>query len=158
MMKLEVYDQLPHRSDLSTLLYKYFDEMEGGCYGSTTDALEDMISSNRHIYVLYRDKEMIGFIVMYINNQFNLAKPVAVNEYMYLLPNHRSKIATKYMLLQLLDYCNNLQVDLIGVTYNTSSNIANSRFINSEPIATVLRTPLEEITTKLNKLTRKKNV
>lgn len=136
----------------SLLLRDYMLEMEGVCEGNTVKALHQMIEANRHIYVLYRDDEAIGFIVMYVNDQYGLLPAVAVNEYMYIKPKYRTSVATKYMLLQLLDYCRQLQLPLVGYTYNNSNNIHNSKVLECEEIGTVFKLPLPTMINKLNKL------
>lgn len=136
----------------SLLLRDYMLEMEGVCEGNTIKALHQMIETNRHIYVLYRDDEAIGFIVMYVNDQYGLLPAVAVNEYMYIKPKYRTSLATKYMLLQLLDYCRQLQLPLMGYTYNSSSNVSNSKALDSEELGIIYKVPLKNMINKLNKL------
>ena len=150
-MKLLLYDNIEHRNELSYLLYKYMMEMHDECMGSASDAIDIMLKYNKHIYVLFRDNEMIGFLIMYINDQYGLSKPTAVNEYMYVLPSYRNGIATGYMMKQLAYYCNETSTDLIGYTYATSSNIYNAKKIGAEELGTIFKVSLEILKNKLRK-------
>lgn len=150
-MKLVAYT-FQNKYQLSLLLKDYVEETEGNCIGSPSTAIDIMLENDRHIYLLYKDTEAIGFIVMYVNDQYGLVEPTIVNEYMYLKPNHRTSVASKYMLLQTLDYCSKLKLDLIGYTYNDSSNIHNVKKLNGKEIGTIFKLSLDTINNKLNKL------
>ena len=151
-MKLVAYN-FQCKYQLSLLLREYIEEVEGGCIGNTSAAIDSMLESGRHIYLLYTDDyKSIGFIVMYINDQYGLLRPSVVNEYMYLKPNYRTSVASKYMLLQTLDYCSQLNMDLYGYTYSSSSNIHNLKRLQAKEIGTIFKLSLDNVNNKLNKL------
>lgn len=155
-MKLGAYN-FQCKYQLSLLLREYIEEVEGECIGSTSVAIDSMLESGRHIYLLYTDdNKAIGFIVMYINDQFGLVRPSIVNEYMYLKPNYRTSVANKYMLLQTLDYCSKLNMDLYGYTYSSSSNIHNLKRLQAKEIGTIFKLSLDTVNNKLNKLRKSK--
>ena len=158
MITIELVDNTSSyqvRQQLQLLMYKYFNEMEGGCIGSCSDGLETMLKANRHIYVCYKDKEMVGFMVYYVNDQYGMTPPTAVNEYMYIEPNHRSSLVSKAILKHTCHYCNELSMDIYGTTYLTSSNINNIDRLGGTPVATVYKIPLEILQTKLRKINEK---
>lgn len=141
------------RYNLSLLLRDYIEEVEGTCIGSTSVAIDLMLENGRHIYLLYTDDDKaIGFIVMYVNDQYGLLRPSVVNEYMYLKPQYRTSVASKYMLLQTLDYCSQLNMDLYGYTYSSSSNIHNLKRLQAKEIGTIFKLSLDNVNNKLNKL------
>ena len=151
-MRLVAYN-LQCKYQLSLLLREYIDEVEGGCIGNTSAAIDLMLESGRHIYLLYTDDDIaIGFIVMYVNDQYGLLRPSVVNEYMYLKPKYRTSVASKYMLLQTLDYCSQLNMDLYGYTYSSSSNIHNLKRLQAKEIGTIFKLSLDNVNNKLNKL------
>ena len=89
-MRLVAYN-LQCKYQLSLLLREYIDEVEGGCIGNTSAAIDSMLESGRHIYLLYTDDDKaIGFTIMFVNDQYGLTKPIAVNEYVYLKPKYRT--------------------------------------------------------------------
>lgn len=151
-MRLVAYN-LQCKYQLSLLLIEYIDEVEGGCIGNTSAAIDSMLDSGRHIYLLYTDdNKAIGFIIMYINDQYGLLRPSVVNEYMYLKPQYRTSVASKYMLLQILDYCSQLNMDLYGYTYSSSSNIHNGKRLQAKEVGTIFKLSLDTVNNKLNKL------
>lgn len=154
-MKLISYEY-SHKQLLGKMLTDYFNEMEGGCVGSVNAAITTMLNNNRHIYLLFKGNKAIGFIVMYVNNQYGLTTPTAVNEYMYLEPEHRTSVASKYLLLQAFDYCSNMDMDLYGTTYLTSHNIHNMEVLGAKPIAEVFKIDLSTMNNKLKQLRKDK--
>lgn len=154
-MKLVTYND-SYKSQVSNLLYKYMLEMEHNCIGSTYEAIDMMVSSGRHIYLLLDDKDMvIGFTIFYINNQYGLLPPTIVNEYVYLLPTYRTSVATKYLLLQMLEYCDYFNYDLYGYTYKESSNINNSKLMGGIEVGSIYRFNIDNMKKKLKRLRRK---
>jgi hypothetical protein len=154
-MKIVVYND-SYKYQVSNLLYKYMLEMEHNCIGSTDEAIDMMIANGRHIYLLLDDKDIvIGFTIFYINNQYGLLPPTIVNEYVYLLPPYRTSVATKYLLLQMLEYCDYFNYDLYGYTYKESSNIKNSKVVDSIEVGTIYRVPIDNMKKKLKRLRRK---
>ena len=155
-MKLVAYN-FQCKYNLSLLLRDYIEEVEGTCIGNTSVAIDLMLENGRHIYLLYTDDDKaIGFIVMYVNDQYGLLRPSVVNEYMYLKPKYRTSVASKYMLLQTLDYCSQLNMDLYGYTYSSSSNIHNLKRLQAEEIGTIFKLSLDTVNNKLNKLRKVK--
>ena len=151
-MKLVAYN-FQCRYKLSLLLRDYIEEVEGTCIGNTSAAIDLMLENGRHIYLLYTDDDKaIGFIIMYVNDQYGLLRPSVVNEYMYLKPQYRTSVAGKYMLLQTLDYCSQLNMDLYGYTYSSSSNIHNLKRLQAKEIGTIFKLSLDTVNNKLNKL------
>lgn len=151
-MKLVTYND-SYLDILSQLLYDYMLEMEGKCIGSTHYAINQMCNNGRHIYLLLNDSDdVIGFTIFYINDQYGLLPPTAINEYVYLKPNYRTSIATKYLLLQTLEYCSYFDYDLYGYTYNESSNIKNSKIVGGKEIGTIFKFDIGTIKNKLKRL------
>lgn len=155
-MRLVAYN-LQCKYQLSLLLREYIEEVEGGCIGNTSAAIDSMLESGRHIYLLYTNDDIaIGFIVMYVNDQYGLLRPSVVNEYMYLKPKYRTSVASKYMLLQTLDYCSQLNMDLYGYTYSSSSNIHNLKRLQAKEIGTIFKVSIDLMNKKLNKIRKVK--
>ena len=153
-MKIVIYNDI-YKYEVSNLLYKYMLEMEHNCIGSTDEAIDMMIDSGRHIYLLLDDNDMvIGFTIFYINNQYGLLPPTVVNEYVYLEPAYRTSVATKYLLLQTLDYCDYFNYDLYGYTYKESSNIKNSKLVGGIEVGSIYRFDIGNIKKKLKRLRR----
>lgn len=151
-MKLVTYND-SYLDVLSQLLYDYMLEMEGKCIGSTQYAINQMDNNGRHIYLLLNDSDdVIGFTIFYINDQYGLLPPTIVNEYVYLKPNYRTSIASKYLLLQTLEYCSYFNYDLYGYTYNESSNIKNSKIVGGKEIGTIFKFNIDTIKKKLKRL------
>ena len=155
-MRLVAYN-LQCKYQLSLLLREYIDEVEGECIGNTSVAIDEMLESGRHIYLLYTDDDKaIGFTIMFVNDQYGLTKPIAVNEYVYLKPKYRTSIASKYLLLQTFDYCSQLNIDVVGYTYNHSSNIHNLKLLGSDVIGTIFKVSIDLMNKKLNKIRKVK--
>lgn len=155
-MKLVAYN-FQCKYQLSLLLREYIEEVEGECIGNTSVAIDLMLESGRHIYLLYNDdNKAIGFTIMFVNDQYGLTKPIAINEYMYLKPKYRTSIASKYLLLQTFDYCSQLNIDMVGYTYNTSSNIHNNKLLGSDVIGTVFKLSTDLMNKKINKIRKVK--
>ena len=158
-MQIEVYNSDHHLSSFRFLLVDYFNEVEGGCKVSV-DSKEifesiEMMEKSRHIYIVFNDnREQIGFLVMYINDQFGLAEPVAVTEYVYLKEEYRSGLAIKHLCLTVMNYCVTLNMDLVGVVYNDSSNIGNYKYLGGLPIATIVRTDVAKLGERLDRYQR----
>ena len=155
-MKLVAYN-LQCKYQLSLLLREYIEEVEGGCIGNISAAIDSMLESGRHIYLLYNDdNKAIGFTIMFVNDQYGLLRPSVVNEYMYLKPKYRTSVASKYMLLQTLDYCSQLNMDLYGYTYSSSSNIHNLKRLQAKEIGTIFKVSIDLMNKKLNKIRKVK--
>ena len=154
-MKIVIYND-SYKYEVSKLLYDYMLEMEHNCIGSTDEAIDMMIANGRHIYLLLDDKDIvIGFTIFYINNQYGLLPPTVVNEYVYLEPTYRTSVATKYLLLQTLDYCDYFDYDLYGYTYKESSNIHNSKLMDGIEVGSIYRFNIDNMKKKLKRLRRK---
>ena len=78
------------------------------------------------------------------------------NEYVYLKPKYRTSIASKYLLLQTFDYCSQLNIDVVGYTYNHSSNIHNNKLLGSDVIGTIFKVSIDLMNKKLNKIRKVK--
>jgi len=153
-MKLVTYNY-SYKQQLSLLLLDYFNELHGDeVVGDVTTAgnmIKELINSNHSIYLLLDDNQesshndIIGFIIVYINDQYGMTKPIIVNEYMYIEPNYRSGRAILYLYTMLGIICDDYQCDGVGTTYSISSNINNNKKLGGIPIATTYRFPLKRV-------------
>ena len=145
-----------YKEQLTSVMYDYFTEVEDDVIGDIATAIDVMISYGRHIYLLLAEGKVIGFTVMYINDQYGLLSPVAVNEYMYIVPNKRSGRAIKELVSMVAHYCNELQLPCIAVTYNNSSSTKVALTTGAKEIGVVVRTDVTTLV-NYNKRLRKKN-
>ena len=131
----------------------YFKEAEGDNFVGTEETVTKMIIDfvliqKKTIYLLVEKDELIGFLVVYINDQYGNLKPVVFNEYMYIKPEYRSGRAIMYLYAMLGMICEEHNCDGTGSTIVNSSNINNNKLLKGTVIAELTRFPLEEIKQK----------
>ena len=148
MLHLEAY-QSSYRGELSILLDDYFFEAHPDEYIgnpiTTKDAIDKMVDSGRTIYVLFDYHTIVGFLVVYINDQFHLTKPTIVAEYMYLSPHYRGTIATMYLYLMLGKVSEQYGYDVIGNTLSSSSSTHNAKYNDHVEVARIYKSKHEDV-------------
>lgn len=145
-----------YKDSLATLIHLYFLETNTQDYIGTINKAKEMIEQlllTKSIYLLIdsSNSKLIGFIITYKDNQYGMLKDYIVNEYMFVSPEYRSTKAIAYLYFMLGHIAKDYNCDVLGTTYLSSSNINNNRLVNSVPIATVFKTPLEEINKRYEK-------
>lgn len=120
---------------------------------SNSKNMIDMVTKdNKAIYLLLDSEDIpIGFIITYINNQYNMTTPYIVVEYMYITPLHRSGKAVMYLYTMVGAIVEDNELDVICSTYHTSSNIGNLNLVGGVPIATTYHIDQDTVINKYNK-------
>ena len=138
-----------HKTRLAILLCNYFMEMHpnsfNGSYSTALDMIDVAIGEGRTIYVLEDKGIAIGFIIVYLNNQFNMTSNYVVCEYMYIDTDYRSTSATLHLYNMLGRISKDYNCDVLGVTLNSSSNINNIKRLGGTPIATTFIVDKEDV-------------
>lgn len=139
-----------HRARLSLLLCGYFQEMHPDTYRGDYDKAGNMIDvalgEGRTIYVLEDDNNIaVGFMIVYLNNQFNMTDNYVVCEYMYIDQDYRSSSATLHLFNMLGRISEDYKCDVLGVTMESSSNINNIKRLGGKPIATTYIVDKEDV-------------
>ena len=160
--KDNIYDTAYYLDDLLQLVEDYFKELHGEDYVGNQDLIRDFIYNsilnNKSLYTLHKTEEdkVVGWMLIYLNDQGGLTKPVAVMDYIYLRPDVRNGVAIAKMYRMMGDVCIDYNCDGLGTTFNTSSNINNNKIVGGTPLATVTQFKLEDIKPYHDKLKRRK--
>lgn len=126
---------------LSRLLYDYFKERHQdilvGDLTATTIMVNSLLAANNYIYYVQDDKQnILGFVTMSINDQFGMVTPHLVIDYMYIKPEFRGSRVTA-LLFGVVGYvADTVDMDVIGTTFVTSSNIRNAEVVKGVETAT----------------------
>ena len=130
-----------YRKELQYLIIDYFKERHDDYCGSSSKAMSvlDYWSSDRMLYFVVDDKgKAIGFLVLYINDQFQMVEPKLVVDYMYVLPEFRRTRATQWLYATIGKVAMDLGLDCLGTTIiGTASNESNVELVGGKTIATV---------------------
>lgn len=159
-MRLERFNQVKNREELIYLFCDYFAEMHGEDFvGNEVVAnkmLQDMYLQNKSIYYVQNDdNRIIGFIVVYINDQYGMTTPTIVNDYMYVMPEYRSGKAVMMLYAMIGTICEENNMDCISSTFVQSANTKNNVLVGGEPIMTTNIFRLEKFRDRLNKYQRR---
>ena len=146
-------DCMQYEEQLISMCIDYFQEAEGDNFVGTKETVTKMIvdfvmTQKKTIYLLVEKDELIGFLVVYINDQYGNLKPVVFTEYMYVKPEYRSGRAIMYLYTMLGIISEEYDCDAMGSTLIDSPNIRNNKIVNGTVIAELTRFPLEEIKQK----------
>lgn len=159
-MKLETFNHVIHREELIDLFIKYFKEVHGDDYiGSRVKCnrmLQEMLTQNKTIYYIENtDGRMVGFLVMYINDQYGMTTPTVVNDYMYVLPEFRSGKAVMLLYAMIGIVCEDVGMDCVSSTFVQSANTSNNILVGGEPIMTTNLFRREKFKARLDKYKRR---
>ena len=115
-----------------TLFEDYFKEVHGDDYIGSKQTIETLLihslMNNKSLYVLLdKQHEPIGFMLVYLNDQYGNTTTTVVCDYMYVLPKHRSSRAIAKLYSMMGDIMEDYNCDGIGTTFVTSSNKKNNR-------------------------------
>jgi len=137
-------------------MVEYFREMHGDDYiGSRlicNRMLQEMSKQNKTIYyVLDNEHRPIGFIVVYVNDQYGMTTPTVVNDYMYVLPEYRSGKAVMLLYTMIGMICEDLELDCVSSTFTTSANTTNNVLVGGEPIMVTNLFKRSKFQNRLNK-------
>lgn len=124
------------KEELSCLLYDYFVERHGNVLVGTKETafkmLLDMLDNNEFIYYVSHNEQILGFITITINNQYDMVKPHLVTNYMYVVPEYRGTTTTLALFATAGHVSMTLGYNMIGSTLIGSSNIGNTRHTKGE--------------------------
>ena len=126
---------------LSSLLYDYFKERHDSilCGDSTiaTIMVNKLLELNNYIYFVQDDNQnILGFVTMSVNDQFGMVTPHLVIDYMYIKPEFRGSRATALLFGVIGHVADTMEMDVLGTTFITSSNIRNAEIVNGIETAT----------------------
>ena len=146
-MKLITYNT-DYKLQLQQLVIDYFNEVhEGEVTGDLSDAgdmIDCAINEGKAIYLVIDKEQVVAYLIVYIQTQYNLTPAIVMCDYMYVTPSHRSTYAIVYLYGMVGKVCNDYQLDAIGSTFANSSNMKNNKIIEGKVIATTYRFKLEE--------------
>lgn len=139
-----------------TLLDEYFKEVNKDIYipdaKKLLDVPMDMLDNGRTIYVLEDDdRTLIGFLVVYMNDQWGMLEQYVECEYMFITETRRSSMAPIHMFTMVGAICEDYQCGAVGCTYNSSANIKNNERVGGIPIATIFSFAYKDIVGTYNK-------
>lgn len=149
-----------YKDSLAELIHLYFLETNTQEYIGNINTAKEMIKQlllQKSIYLLLDDSnsKVIGFIVTYLDSQYNMLKQYIVNEYMFVLPEYRSTKAVAYLYYMIGIIARDYNCDVIGTTYCTSSNTSNNQLVGGVTVANVFKIPLEQINKRYEKYTKR---
>lgn len=130
-----------YRKEMMFLIIDYFKERHDDYCGSSSKAISvlDYWAESRMLYIVVDDKGMtVGFVVMYINDQFRMVAPKLVVDYMYVLPEFRRTRATQWLYVTIGKVAMELGLDCLGTTIiGNASNESNVELVGGKTIATI---------------------
>lgn len=130
-----------YRKEMMFLIIDYFKERHDDYCGSSSKAISvlDYWAESRMLYIVVDDKGMaVGFVVMYINDQFRMVEPKLVVDYMYVLPEFRRTRATQWLYVTIGKVAMELGLDCLGTTIiGNASNESNVELVGGKTIATI---------------------
>lgn len=150
-----------YRKEMMFLIIDYFKERHEDYCGSRCKAISvlDYWTESRMLYIVVDDKGMaVGFVVMYINDQFQMVEPKLVVDYMYVLPEFRRTRATQWLFVTIGKVAMDLGLDCLGTTIiGTASNESNVELVGGKTIATINLMTRESFRDKYKKYMRSLN-
>lgn len=150
-----MFDKNENKDQLISLFEEYFKEVHGdeyvGNYRLINKMLYDMFIYGKSIYYVEKDGEVIGFIVVYINDQYGMTVPVIVTEYMYVKPEYRSGRAVMLLYAMIGIVCEDYGYNCVSTTFITSANTKNNILVGAKPLAVVNEFKLDRFKSTLNK-------
>ena len=158
-MELVRFDNTNYRSELIDLFYDYFKEVHGDDMIGTKETIDTMLTTffkeNKTTYLLIKDKVVIGFVTMFIHNQYNITPSVVYVDYMYLDKAYRSSKAVMMLYTMVGTVCEDFNLEALGCTFVTSANDNNNRTVEGELLAKVTRFPRDKIKKHLERYKRR---
>ena len=132
-----------------TLFEGYFKEVHGDDYIGSKQTIETLLihslMNNKSLYVLLdKQHEPIGFMLVYLNDQYGNTTTTVVCDYMYVSPKHRSSRAIAKLYSMMGDIMEDYNCDGIGTTFVTSSNKGNNKIVGGEVIAEITHVRLDK--------------
>jgi len=147
-MKIRLYEN-KYKLELQCLLCDYYKETNGDDYiGSLESAsvmIDGLLTRNYFIYLAIDKGKVIGFTLLYINNQYGMTKSYIVVDHMYVLPSYRSGRAVLWLYTTIGKVMTDFGVDGVGTTLIGSSNKANNTYVSGKVIAEVTVVKLSDI-------------
>jgi hypothetical protein len=159
-MLLELYtkENIGNLTDIrvAKLLDDYFREVHRDNYHQPTpnemlDILHNMVISGKSLYLLLDKGIPVGFLIVFINDQYGLTDPVVYVDYMYIDPESRNGKAVLMMYTMVGMICDDTGYEAYGCTFTSSSNIGNNQLVGGEVVAKVTQFPMDKIKSKLEK-------
>lgn len=158
-MKLEIFNGKQYRQQLINLFYNYFREVHGDEMIGTVSDIDNMLDTfeleNKTTYLLLKEDVVIGFVTMFIHNQYNITPPVVYVDYMYVTESHRSSKAIMMLYVMVGEVCEDFDLEALGCTFVTSSNSRNNSIVEGQELARVTRFPREKIKKHLERYKRR---
>ena len=122
-------------------------------YNKAITMIDTLLLNKYLIYLVIDDnKNILGFLVMSLNNQFGMTKTFLVVDYMYTLKEYRGTKVTRLLFITVGKCSNDLQLDVLGTTLEGSSNVHNSEIVNGERVGHLFRYRREDFDYKYKKL------
>ena len=134
-LSLHDYDDIV---GIGLLFYDYFIERHGdilvGTKEDTIKAIEELLNYNNFIYYVIDDSnnDILGFVTISTNNQFNMIPSHMVVDYMYVVPSARNSKVTALLFGTIGHVADTLEMDVLGTTMIGSSNINNAKVVKGE--------------------------
>lgn len=157
-LKLYTTDNINELTDLKAieLVDDYFKEVHKEDYSQPTltqllQIIKDMVISGKSLYLLLEKGTPIGFIIVFVNNQYGLTTPVVFLDYMYITPKKRSGKAILMLYTMVGMICEDTGYEAYGCTFTSSSNIRNNELAGGEVIAKVTQFPMDKIKKTLDR-------
>jgi len=155
-MKVVNYiDHRDYKKQLGVLLCDYFKEtLKENYRGSLEEAInliDILLSMNNYIYLVIDEDKVVGFVTMYVFNQYGMSREYLVVDHMYVVPEYRGTRAILWLYSTVGKVMSDLEIDGVGTTYIDSANRHNNTLVSGEVIAEVTKVSLRDIKGKYKK-------
>jgi len=155
-------DLVPYSGDFVDILDDYFKEVHGDLYIGSKHTISIMITTmlfreNKSIYLLIDKEKPVGFLIVFVHEQYGITPPNLYVDYMYVTPNYRSGNAIMMLYSMVGNISEDLGMDVLGTTFVTSSNKRNNKLVGGEILAEVTYFNREKFNRTLNKFNKRIN-
>lgn len=153
---------IKYKKQLSCIILDYYREAHKDIYRGSLEKADNVVDawvSYYYLYLLISDEDdVIGFLVMSTNNQYNMVDTLLIVDYMYIKPEFRSSKAVQWLFLTIGKVANDLGMDVLGTTLAGSSNNHNAELTGGETIATIRLMKRSNFRDKYIKYSKRLNV
>lgn len=146
-----------YTNSFAMLLLDYFKERHSDINISSLDSslnMIDMLLSNKYMiyFVVNDNKDILGFVILSIGNQFGMTKPYVVVDYMYIVPEYRKGLVSRLLFITAGKVCTSLGMDAICQSLDgVDNNYNNIKKVGGEQIGVLFKMNMGICKTKYEK-------
>jgi hypothetical protein len=148
-MKIVLYSDI-YKDSLSELLRLFSKEVFGNCAYD----IDRFVDGHWAIYLAIQNDRVVGFSSFIVNDYYGLRSPTLGNDYIYVLPEHRTSKAMYLFSIQAGKICidNNLPLEHY---YSSESSLRLSRKLKGKKIYETYIYDVGDVSNTFNKLINK---